>query len=118
MNKPDNIIFESTDPFGRKIILDSSTWNEHIIPGHDEMKGNEISVKNTIENPDFIYESNTHNNRDVFFSVRPESTYPKLYTKVVVEINKVQSGEVSTAFFSKEVQGVKGAGLKYVKSNI
>lgn len=112
-----NNIFCTTDILGRSVYLDSNTWSKHIIDGHPEMEGQEDIVKYTVEKPDFIYESSTNPKRELFFAKQENSPFPKLYTKAVVEYND-NMGNVTTAFFCKEVQGVNPRGIKYVKPKI
>lgn len=110
-------IFKTTDVFGNEVILKESTMKKHIATetNHSEMAGNEIAIKRSIEDPEVVYRSKTHpETRKLFFSRRPESTYPFLYTSVVVEY-KQGSGYVTTALFKKEIQGVSQEGLIYVK---
>jgi len=112
-----NNIFKTTDIFDREVVLEKSTWDNHVVDGHPEMCGNENAVKCTVEGPEFVYESDSHTNRDVFFARQENSTHPKLYTKVIVEYNG-NTGEVVTSWFCKEVKGVNERGLKYVKPKI
>lgn len=112
-----NIIFRTTDTLDRIITLDSQTWNDHVIMGHPEMSGNEAALKETIENPDFVYGSGTNPKRELYFAKQKNSTFPSLYTRAVVEFNGSQ-GTVTTAFFCKEIQGVNPEAIKYVKPKI
>ena len=110
-------IFSVLDYNKRKVVLEQSTWNNHIIVGHPEMNGNISAVKNNIENPEFVYDSSTNPKREIFFSRQPQSTYPMLFVKTIVEYNK-SKGYITTALFTRKIQGVNKEGLKYVKPKI
>ena len=110
-------IFCTTDILNRIVSLDSDTWTQHIIESHPEMEGHENSIRCTIEKPEFIYESSTNPKRELFFARQKNSAFPELYTKAVVEYN-CNEGNVTTAFFCKEIKGVNPEGIKYVKFKI
>ncbi|MEW5920662.1 MAG: hypothetical protein AB1796_06915 [Bacillota bacterium] len=108
-------IFETTDVFGNRVSLDTNTWNKHIIvpTGHPEVKDNLTAIKKSIEEPEAVYKDATYpEQRKKFFSRRPESTYPALYTVVVVNYSQ-DSGNVITSYFSKNFGKVDGSGLLY-----
>lgn len=109
-------MFTTTDPLNRKINCSSETWIEHIVDGHIIMTDNLNTVKNTIENPEVIFQSNQTPIRDVYFS-RTKSTYSPLFTKVVVEFStSSESGDVISAWPQKDVSGGIDPGvIKYVK---
>ena len=109
-------MLETIDPLKRTVILKKDTWENHIIVGNPEIIKNIHSVKNTIENPEVIYESSTSPKRDVFFKKDSTSTKPYFYTKVIVEYNDDNiAGEVKTSFFSKEIKGgINDEKLKYI----
>jgi hypothetical protein len=112
------MIFETTDCFRRKVGLDANTWGKHILIKHPEMKGNEKPIKETIEEPDFVYKSGIVENSDVFYRMHEESTYPKLYIKVAVSYDDNEYGRVLSCWFTSRVTGVETGGIKYVKSKI
>ncbi len=111
------MIFETTDCFGRRVGLDTATWGEHIIVRHPEMKGNEGPIRETVEEPDFVYKSGIVKSSDVFYRMHPRATYTKLYIKVVVSYDG-ECGSVKSCWFTPDVSGVETGGLKYVKSKI
>lgn len=125
MNKENDgtnaLLFETTDPFGRIIVLASNRYYNHIISSdanhqaHPEFTPDEIKV--VIESPDVIYES-TYPDSDVYFG-KTSAMYPELYLKVPVAIYGDGSGEVQTAFLSKHISGnINEGGLKYVKPRL
>lgn len=82
------------------------------------MEGNHISVKNTIEKPDVIYQSNQTPIRDIYFA-RTKSTYYPLYTKVVVQFESTENGEVISAWPQKDISGgIDPEVIKYVKNKL
>lgn len=113
-------MFTTTDPLNRKIICTSDTWNNHIVKGHVIMQNNINAVKETIEKPEVIYKSNQSPVRNVYFSKVPSSTFPKLYTKVVVEIDEASNtGEVVSAWPQKSISGgIDPRGIIYVKNKL
>lgn len=41
-------------PLGQKVILSRDIWEEHILVGHEDMKDQEATVLETLEQPEFI----------------------------------------------------------------
>lgn len=112
-------IFNTKDVFGDVVILRKSTWEGHVIKdtGHPEMRGQEIPVRGTVENPEVVGISAKSPKTDkLFFSRRPDSTYPNLYIRVVVGYAD-GVGYVRTAHFTPTIQGVTPGGILYVKKN-
>ena len=95
---------------GYTISCSKTQWDSHIVKGHGIMANNEMAVKDTIKNPDAVYESDQNDNREVYFKSSQYSTY-KLKTKVIVEYMPSKrnpdnlTGEVVTAFPVKEEKG-------------
>lgn len=110
-------VFSTKDIFGSTVKLTKDTLYNHIASssGHSEMLDNVMAIQRTVEDPNVVYKSERHpETRKVFFSNRPESTYPMFYTKVVVNYQGSE-GVVTTAHFQKSIQGVSAGGLLYVK---
>lgn len=83
------IIFSTSDPLGRVILLKQSTWDEHIADRHDEKGISEI--KENIENPSCIIENEKQSSdggtRHVYFKFTTLNS--KLYiNKTVVEFKE------------------------------
>lgn len=95
-------------------------WDTHIIGGHSIMVNNEKAVKDTIKDPDIVYESSQNSDREVYFKTSEFSTY-SLKTKVIVEYSPSKKnpdnvvGEVVTAFPVKDEKGGIG-NVVYKKS--
>jgi hypothetical protein len=112
-------VFDTTDVFGVRVVLDTGTWNKHIIipTNHPEMKDNLEAIKKSIEQPEAVYRDAAYSEtRKKFFARRPESTYPKLYAVVVVGYDS-NIGSVVTCYFSHNFGKVDGGGLLYAKRN-
>lgn len=113
-------MYSTVDPRGYIIVCDDSTISH--INNHEIMIDNSEAIKETIEKPDTIFESNEYTNRDVYFAKPLCATYSKygLYTKVVVEMDETNnSGLIVTAFPSPSMSGnIKEGGLKYVKPRL
>lgn len=102
--------FSVTNYEGITVSCTNERWDTHIVAGHGMMEGNETAVKDTIKDPDIVFESNQNDNREVYFKQSSFSTYD-LHTKVIVEYgagltnpNNVV-GKVVSAWPQKEVRG-------------
>lgn len=118
-------VFEAKDPNNTYVTLYDSTWNNHILPSHSMMKDHLEDIKDAIENPDYIYESNKSNPpldyRVVYIKGTKVGTYfddsRKWFTKVVSS-NGGNHGEVVTAFPAPNImQGTNGEEPIYEASN-
>ena len=107
-------IIEAKDPRGIKISCSKSQWENHIAAdtGHPVMaaESNIRAIIETIEAPDYIYESHDSvpslDYREVFSKKADCATYYSTmpYTKVVVNIVG-GSGEIITAYPAKNPTG-------------
>jgi len=96
VSKKRKIIFETTDPQGRNIVLDDYRWKH--IQRHPEIT-KIPRVKNTIQNPDFIME-NTSRSSKYYVTISDLS----LYFNVVAKIDdKTNAGSVTTAYITSHV---------------
>lgn len=111
-------VFSATDPWDASVVLTKATWEVHIVERHPEMAGNEFAVQKTIEKPEAVYRSSWNPDAKIFLSRETESTYPRLYTRVVVGYVDDSAGYVETAMFSKTIGGVKAGELLYVKPKL
>ena len=102
--------FIAESPLGMTVYCTKETWSYHIIVGHSSMMGKENEVKDAIESPSSIYESNSHpSSRDVYFAYNHQYNE---YLKVVV--HKFDTfAEVVSAWYQQTIRGNIG-GLKYV----
>jgi hypothetical protein len=115
-----DLIFEASDPRKYKVSLSKAQYYNHVIDesGHTEFTTEEL--RKCISCPEVIYQSSTHDNRDVYFS-KTCSTYPKLYLTAAVEIDNhlEHTAHVVTAHLTKHIKGgiVEGE-IKYVKPKL
>jgi hypothetical protein len=108
-------MFTVTDPRGYIITLTDLCWKGHIAVQHPEMVGREDEVQQTIETPDYIYESRVKHTGHLYFreiGIGPGGT---LYLMVVVDIReRAKRGFVQTAFI---VEGLsKGSVLLWQRT--
>lgn len=96
---------------GCTITCSKDQWDDHVVIHHEIMKDNEKAVKDTIKDPDSVYESSESENREVYFKASSYSSYKNFLTKVIVEYSPgVKNpdnivGEVVTAFPCKQEKG-------------
>ncbi|NUU94794.1 hypothetical protein XO10_00460 [Marinitoga sp. 1135] len=96
MVNKDEIIFSTTDPLGRKVVLYSSTWYGHIEKRDDipeDMVEKLEEVKNTLENPYAIGKSFDNENREFYYAF--DESYNK-YTAVIVDFSQTPYFVVTT----------------------
>ena len=96
---------------GCTVSCSKSRWEEHVVQNHQIMEKNEDAVKDTIKDPDAVYESKDSPDREVYFKASQFSTYKGLLTKVIVQyspgIKNPENivGELVTSFPSKGEKG-------------
>jgi hypothetical protein len=96
-------VFETTDKFGKRIVLTSETYNNHILVGHPEMKGNANAMQDTVENPKWIVESKQNPSRWLYIGKSESANYPMVNIKTVVDHSSTDVGYVITGFVQKKV---------------
>lgn len=93
---------------GVPVSCSESVWKDHIELHHAIMANNVKAVKDTIKDPDSVYQSEEFDNRKVYFKESSFSSY-NIKTKVIVEDSETKSGnpkgEVVTTFPTKEEKG-------------
>jgi len=105
-------LFEVIDKRGIMVICEKSQWKIHIVGGHPEVEDKLEIIKNTIINPDIIYQSEEDSKRDVYFAEIENNKY----MKVIVQLTAPNFGEVITAFPRKGIAGnIDTEVVKYVK---
>ena len=99
----------AVSPLGYDVYCSQEQWDEHILKGHGEMRGNEHAVEKTIVSPDEVYKSAEYDNRDVYFKKSSGASYEAkgFGTRVIVDIpNKsIPAGDIVTAFAAKNIGG-------------
>lgn len=101
-------VFRCVDPWGREIVLMASIWEEHIVPDHAPLFGNEASVRLALTSPDLVMHDAVHPDRESFYrwAVLP-SPYEHCSLKVCVEFRRAtdpRGGRVVTAFPTKRIK--------------
>jgi len=109
--------FYTKDVLNRNVKLESTRLREHILgkSGHTEMAYDTTSISKTVEDPDYIFESNSSNQRDIYFGLGHHETFKKMYVKVVVDFTNPSEGNVMSSWIQKTVTGNLGR-KKYEKS--
>ena len=74
-----------------------------------------ISIAKTVEDPDYIFESKSKNQRDLYFGLGRHKFHKKKYVKVIVDFTNPSEGNVITSYIIKTVSGDIGR-KKYEKS--
>ena len=101
-------MFTVTDPRGYSVTLTDPCWNGHIIVHHPIMVGREGEVRQTIETPDYIYESKIKHTSHLYFRESAATPTGMLYLMVVVDMRaRTKRGFVETAFL---VEGLAKGG--------
>lgn len=96
----------TTDYSGRKVSCPRYRWFGHVIVGHQIMKNNKEAVEETITSPDIVFQSGEYDKREVYFKETSSASYSnKFKTKVIVEYDESDVGEIVTAFPIKDVKG-------------
>lgn len=99
-NKENKYIFVTSDYTGKKIVLRTSTFYNHIISGHSEMVDNKLAIQESVERPDFVVESKWNSNSHLYIARCNTSTYPSINLTTVVD-HSTEVGFVITSFFHK-----------------
>lgn len=122
MGKEERIIFSTSDPLGRIVVLKQSTYDEHIKDRHGE-EGIEI-IKRNIECPNCIIENDTSQledaKRQCYFSFNTSYGNRLHINKTVVEFKEnAKTGEVVTNYISRKINDniIEGGVVYDSKSN-
>ena len=109
--------FSTIDILRRKVNLEKKQLYSHIIcsSGHTEMAFDLKSMAKTIEDPDYIFESSSHKERDVYFGKGKHKDFKYDYVKVIVDFTDQNEGSVVTSYIKNTVSGNLGR-LRYAKS--
>lgn len=90
------ILFEATDPRGRKVVCTKRCWYEHILANRAWMVGWEDEIITTIENPTYgIFRDANFVDRHVYYRRLPKK--PR-YIKVIVGVSERLEDTVITAY--------------------
>lgn len=101
-----NDFIATNDYNGNEVVCSKGQWYSHIVKNHNIMYKNSDAVEDAITTPDIVYNSDQYDDRKVFFKSSDIATYGKKFkTKVIVEYDSDNNGEVVTAFPVKEIKG-------------
>ena len=114
MNEDLANIIEVIDVRGILVVCEKSQWEKHIILLHPDVQ--EEVVKNTIKEPQIIYQSAENTKRDVYFGKMDGNNK---YMKVIVEMSAPNYGEIVTAFPRRGISGnINTEVVKYDKNKL
>jgi hypothetical protein len=108
------LIFETTDPLNNIISLSSDTWENHILPQHPYLTGDELKVQEVVEKPNIINQDRFFLNTFNYYSIIRSTQLKPFgdYLKVCVDRD---SGNIKTAF---AVENISTEGKRiYTKEN-
>lgn len=98
-------IFSSTDKFGRVVQLTKAQLNTHIAQqsGHKETLVDPLCIEQTIKDPDFVFDSSYHPEREKFFGKGKHRDHTNAYVAVIVDYSSPESGFVVSAWTTPQV---------------
>lgn len=105
------MIFVTTEPFGRQVILSATAW-QHVQQAHPEFT-HWAPIKETVEKPNTIGISAKNEAREIYYRLGALERYPNLYVAVVVGYEG-EGGRIKTAHLADEVAKIRAGGFKYV----
>lgn len=109
------VVFSTTDPLDRTIVLKQSTYDNHIKDRHDETAIK--SIKQNIEQPSLIIKNNKEQTGDAkrqcYLSFN--TTMEKLHiNKTVVEFKDENTGEIVTNYICRKInEDISEGGVVY-----
>lgn len=90
--------FSVVEPDGVRVPCDEKNWANHVAAKHLEMRGREAWVRQTIEHPAAIYQSDTHSTRRVFYrAYRFDPPVGQAFLRVVVAYDRNRLTRRTTA---------------------
>ena len=119
------MIFSSSDPLHRVIVLKEGTWRSKILDKHPEVEEYLDVYKSLIANPYYIVrdlvESEPgkrvpHTTREEYVDFIPSKTDSKIILVKTVVDHVSNPGEVVTAFISSKLCITTEGGIIYVRS--
>lgn len=112
-----NYIISTTNKDGVRIVLETETYNNHILIRHPEMKDNISAIQDNIENPMYIVQSHKEPKNKLYITKSTKATYPNLYLKTVVNTINPRMGYIRTTHFEKDLDISKEGTIIYEKKN-
>ncbi len=96
------VVFEVTDKTGRRIRLTKKQWS-HINNKHPTVANYFKEIKETLQKPDAITDSNTDENVHFYYRYYKYLTSPHKYILVIVKYLNGK-GFIISAFFEKNIK--------------
>lgn len=107
-------MFKAQDPQGNVITLTLRCYNDHICINHTEMRLLLNEIKETIVNPDYIYQSKSSSKSHLYFKTYRNSSLNCNYILVAVYRRpNLRKGYVQSAYPVKTLS--KGGALEWQK---
>ena len=107
-----DVVFHCRDVRGRPVELTRRQWDQHILPRHPELQGQEQVVREAVERPDGIYRDVNRTARECYYMTRQSFGRPLAginfrLIKVVVDFHPMrwdEPGEVITSYVVSQVK--------------
>ncbi|MCF8010932.1 MAG: hypothetical protein K9L17_10375 [Clostridiales bacterium] len=120
------MIFSSTDPMHRKVILKEHTWNNKILQDHPEVEPYINEIKSLMTCPYYILRDlhevepgnkEVHPTREEYIDLIRSKTKPNMILLRAIVDHVTNPGEVVTVIKSNKLRGLTTeGGVVYVKS--
>jgi len=94
-------VFLVRDSLQRSVFLAKSTYQQHILVGHPEVKA--PAIRNTVRDADYIFHSSQSNDCSVYVKSGVDRAYPSMPLTVVVRLPDPASGEVISAWIVRRL---------------
>lgn len=105
-------VVEAKDPRGITVYCTAEQWETHIVAptGHPMMQDNIDAIVETIESPDYIFESHDSDPpmdyREIYSKATPRATYHRSIPCTIVVVSSIGgSAEIITAYPAKKPDG-------------
>src|SRR5262245_19008112 len=97
------VVLESIDYRGRRVLLDTDVWFDHILTEHPELRGNDRAIVLTLASPHRVNRHKDYPDREVFYrrGVLPppdKDDYPKVFVQFRESRTGEMIGRVRTAY--------------------
>lgn len=96
------------DPLQRSVFLAKSTYQQHILAGHPEVRV--PAIRNTVSDADYMCYSSQSNDCSVYVKSGADRAYPSMSLRVVVRFPDPASGEVISAWIVRRLSTSDSSG--------
>lgn len=114
------LVIDTTDRFGKRIILEKDRYENHIIEpntGHKELAGNLEAIEESLTNPYLVLQSYKNPTRYLYYGKSTKSTKPWLSIKTVVDHMYDDFGFVVTSMFQRKITPSKEGTIIYAEED-